>query len=45
MNTRLHIAGPLIAIALTAASVAFAQPGDKLGKAEFPNSCSPAVQE
>jgi tetratricopeptide (TPR) repeat protein len=44
MNTRIHIAGPLIAITLTAASV-FAQQGDKLGKVEFPNSCSPAVQE
>src|SRR6266545_661148 len=45
MNTRIHIAAPLIALSLAAASVAFAQQGDKLGKVEFPNSCSPAVQE
>src|SRR5712692_4764559 len=45
MNTRIHIAAPLIALSLAAASVAFAQHGDKLGKIEFPNSCSPAVQE
>ncbi|PYS44173.1 MAG: hypothetical protein DMF71_04625 [Acidobacteria bacterium] len=39
----------LIALSLTAVSVAFAQHGDmhghKLGKVEFPNSCSPAVQD
>ena len=45
MKTRIHIAAPLIALSLVAASVAFAQQGDKLGKIEFPNSCSPAVQE
>src|SRR6266581_6144408 len=45
MKTRIHIAAPLIALSLAAASVAFAQSGDKLGKVEFPNSCSPAVQE
>jgi len=45
MNTRIHIAALLIALSLAAASVAFAQQGDKLGKVEFPNSCSPAVQE
>src|SRR2546425_6466527 len=45
MKTRIHIAAPLIAISLAAASVAFAQHGHKLGKIEFPNSCSPAVQE
>ena len=45
MNTRIHIAAPLIALSLVTASVAFAQQGDKLGKVEFPNSCSPAVQE
>src|SRR2546425_1116124 len=49
MKTRIHIAASLIAISLAAASVAFAQHGDmhgdKLGKVEFPNSCSPAVQE
>jgi tetratricopeptide (TPR) repeat protein len=44
MNTHLRIAAPLMAFSL-AASVALAQPGDKLGKVEFPNSCSPAVQE
>ena len=45
MNTRIHVAAPLIALSLVAASLAFAQQGDKLGKVEFPNSCSPAVQE
>ena len=45
MKTRIHIAAPLIALSLAAASVAFAQQGDKLGKVEFPNSCSPGVQE
>jgi tetratricopeptide (TPR) repeat protein len=45
MTPRILIAGPLIAITLTAGSIAFAQQGGKLGKVEFPNSCSPAVQE
>src|SRR5574341_16793 len=45
MNTRIHIAVPLIVLSLAAATVAFAQQGDKLGKVEFPNSCSPAVHE
>jgi tetratricopeptide (TPR) repeat protein len=45
MNTRIHITASLIALSLTAASGVFAQQGDKLGKVEFPNSCSPAVQE
>src|SRR2546430_10012199 len=45
MKTRIHIAAPLIALSLGVASVAFAQHGHKLGKIEFPNSCSPAVQE
>jgi tetratricopeptide (TPR) repeat protein len=35
----------LIALSLAAANVAFAQTGDKFGNVEFPNSCSPAVQE
>src|SRR6266545_2832353 len=42
MKTQIHIAAPLIALSLAAASVAVAQQGDKLGKVEFPNSCSPA---
>ena len=45
MKTRIHIAAPLIALSLAAASVAFAQHGSKVGKVEFPNSCIPAVQE
>jgi len=44
MKTRIHIAATLIALSLAAAG-AFAQQGDKLGKVDFPNSCSPAVQE
>src|SRR5438067_10350655 len=45
MKTRIHIAAPLIALSLAASSVALAQQGEKLGKIEFPNSCSLAVQE
>ena len=45
MKTRIHLAAPLIAISLAAAGAAFAQSGDQLGKVQFPNSCSPAVQE
>ena len=45
MNTRIHIAAPLIALSLATASGAFAEQGDKLGKVEFSNSCTPAVQE
>jgi tetratricopeptide (TPR) repeat protein len=45
MKTRIHLAAPLIALSLAAAGAAFAQSGDQLGKVEFPNSCSPAVQE
>ena len=45
MNMRSHIAVPLIALLVAASSVAVGQQRDKLGKVEFPNSCSPAVQE
>jgi tetratricopeptide (TPR) repeat protein len=45
MKTRIHLAAPLIALSLAAAGAAFAQPVDRLGKVDFPNSCSPAVQE
>jgi tetratricopeptide (TPR) repeat protein len=45
MKTRIHIAALLIALSLAAASAAFAQHDHKLGKIEFPNSCSPAVKE
>jgi len=45
MNARIRITAALIALSLAAASVAFAQQGDKLGKVQFQNSCSPAVQE
>src|SRR5262252_2619390 len=45
MNMRSHIAVPLIVLAVAAASVVTGQPRDKLGKVEFANSCSPAVQE
>src|SRR5262247_1945929 len=45
MNMRSHIAALLIALWVAAAGVAGAQQRDKLGKVEFPNSCSPAVQE
>ena len=45
MKTRSRLAAPLIALSLAVAGAAFAQSGDQLGKVEFPNSCSPAVQE
>ncbi len=45
MKAHIHLAAPLIALSLAAAGAAFAQPIDRLGKVEFPNSCSPAVQE
>src|SRR4030095_12096602 len=45
METRIQLVALLIALSLAMASVSFAQQGDKLGKVEFPNSCSPAVQE
>ncbi len=45
MNARIRVAAALIALSLAAASVAVAQQGDKLGRVQFQNSCSPAVQE
>src|SRR4029078_2658131 len=35
----------LIVVWLGAVGTSFAQEGDQVGKIEFPNSCSPAVQE
>ena len=49
MKTRIRVAAPLIAVTLAAAGAAFGQPAgkalDQLGKVDFPNSCSAAVQE
>lgn len=45
MKTHIRLAAPLIAISVAAAGAVFAQSGDQLGKVQFPNSCSPAVQE
>jgi tetratricopeptide (TPR) repeat protein len=45
MKIRNRIAAPLIVLSVAAASIAVAQQPSKLGKVEFPNSCSPAVQE
>jgi len=45
MDTRIRIAAPLIAISLAVVGGVFAQQADKLGTVEFPNSCSPGVQE
>ena len=49
MNKRLHLAVPLVATLLAAVAVVSAQTFGKspelLGKVEFPNSCSPAVQD
>ena len=44
MKKRIHLAAFLIALSLSAGT-AFAQSGSQLGKVEFANSCSPAVQE
>src|SRR5690349_20562360 len=43
MNIRIRLAGGLIALSLV--TLGAAQSGDRLGKVDFPNSCSPAVQE
>jgi tetratricopeptide (TPR) repeat protein len=45
METRIQLAALLVSLSLATASVSFAQRSDKLGKVEFPNSCSPEVQE
>ena len=45
MNARIPIAVPWSLFCWPQGSVAFAQQDDRLGKVEFPNSCSPAVQE
>ena len=45
MKTRVRTGALLIGLSLASAIAAFAQPSGKLGKVEFPNSCSPAVQE
>ena len=49
MKTRIRVVAPLIALTLAAAGAAFGQYAgkapDQLGKVDFPNSCSPAVQE
>ena len=44
MKTRAHVGAGLIAVSMLAAAVAFGQ-GGRLGKVEFPNSCSPGVQD
>src|SRR5713101_8492567 len=48
MNTRNHLAAPLLALLLAAATAAWAQtigkPPEQLGKVSFANSCAPAVQ-
>jgi tetratricopeptide (TPR) repeat protein len=45
MKTRIYLLASLIALSLPAAGAAFAQAVDRLGKVDFPNSCSPAVQQ
>jgi len=48
MNTRNHLAAPLLALSLAAATAAWAQtigkPPEQLGKVSFANSCAPAVR-
>jgi tetratricopeptide (TPR) repeat protein len=45
MTRYFRIAVPFIAVSLLAVSLTSGQQASKLGKVEFPNSCSPAVQE
>jgi tetratricopeptide (TPR) repeat protein len=45
MEIRTQLSALLISLSLATASVLLAQQSEKLGKVEFPNSCSPAVQE
>ena len=45
MNMRTLIVASLIVLSVAVARVVAGQPRDKLGKVEFPTSCSPAVQE
>ena len=49
MKTRIRVVAPLITVTLAAAGAAFGQYAgkapDQLGKVDFPNSCSAAVQE
>jgi hypothetical protein len=43
VNMRIGLAGVLIVLSLV--TMGAAQPGGRLGKVDFPNSCSPAVEE
>jgi tetratricopeptide (TPR) repeat protein len=45
MKTRIHLTVTLIVFWLAAVDIGFAQQGDQVGKVQFANSCSPAVQE
>jgi tetratricopeptide (TPR) repeat protein len=45
MKTRIHLTVTLIVLSLTAVGMSFAQQGDQVGKVQFANSCSTAVQE
>jgi tetratricopeptide (TPR) repeat protein len=48
MNTRIHLAAPLLALSLATATAAWAQttrkPPEQLGRVSFANSCAPAAQ-
>ncbi|HEY6185596.1 MAG TPA: hypothetical protein VIW67_25370, partial [Terriglobales bacterium] len=45
MKARVHLAVAVILLWLSAPGMGLAQQGDQVGNIEFPNSCSPAVQE
>ncbi|HEY6185837.1 MAG TPA: hypothetical protein VIW67_26580, partial [Terriglobales bacterium] len=45
MKTCIHLAVTVIIFWLAATGMSLAQQDDQVGKIEFPNSCSPAVQE
>src|SRR2546422_5118069 len=45
MKKRTAVAALILALSLSTSGIGRAQPKEQLGKVDFPNSCSPAVQE
>src|SRR5947208_15420890 len=45
MKKRTAVAALILAVSLSTSGIGRAQPKEQLGKVDFPNSCSPAVQE
>src|SRR5438132_13361776 len=44
MKKRTAVAALILAVSLSTSGIGRAQPKEQLGKVDFPNSCSPAVQ-